>query len=42
LRLKKDCPAFTNPADFYMDVLGIDVNEPDKSKAEIIVSQSRF
>nr|UOU03359.1 ATP-binding cassette subfamily G-like 8 [Brachionus rubens] len=33
--LLKKCPPFTNPADFYMDVLGVDVNDPESSRTEI-------
>lgn len=36
-RLKKECPPYTNPADFYMDVLGLDVNDLENSKSQIIV-----
>nr|QUF59472.1 ATP-binding cassette transporter Abcg-like8 [Brachionus angularis] len=45
--LHKTCPPFTNPADFYMDVLGVDVNDSDNSRAEIhnyceVYSKSEF
>ncbi|RNA12657.1 hypothetical protein BpHYR1_016987 [Brachionus plicatilis] len=30
------CPPFTNPADFYMDTLGVDVNDIPNSRAEIL------
>lgn len=35
--LRKQCPPLTNPADFYMDVLGVDVNDSENSRSEIMV-----
>lgn len=36
--LRKQCPPLTNPADFYMDVLGVDVNDSENSRSEIMVN----
>ncbi|CAF0771945.1 unnamed protein product, partial [Brachionus calyciflorus] len=33
--LYKKCPPLTNPADFYMDLLGVDVNDSANSQNEI-------
>ena len=36
--LLKTCPPFTNPSDFFMDTLGLDVTDSENSKAEIHVN----
>nr|QNH67907.1 ATP-binding cassette transporter subfamily G-like protein 8 [Brachionus rotundiformis] len=36
------CPPFTNPADFYIDSLGIDVNDMANSQAEILTYCDKF
>lgn len=38
LSLHLKCPPFTNPADFYIDKLGVDVNDIENSRDEIQVS----
>jgi hypothetical protein len=35
--LNKTCPPFCNPSDFYMDTLGVDVNDSINSTADIHV-----
>jgi len=35
--LNQQCPPLTNPADFYMDTLGVDVSDSANSRAEIYV-----
>ncbi len=39
-QLNRACPTFTNPCDFYMDVLGVDVNDVENSKATIQVTHT--
>ena len=38
ISLQKSLPPLTNPADFYMDSLGADVNDIEGSKSKISVS----
>lgn len=40
--LSKQYPEYTNPADFYMDTIGLDINDPEESKSEIDVNICYF
>jgi ATP-binding cassette, subfamily G (WHITE), eye pigment precursor transporter len=36
--LHKDCPALTNPCDFFIDTFGIDVTDTESSRNQLLVT----
>ena len=37
-RLNVKCPQFSNPADFYIEILGVDIQNQETSRQEIQVN----